>query len=105
MYQFGDSDEAHQPELKQPRGASSAASSATLASTATLEGGGLPGGWQRSLMVGNVVTLFGLSRQELNGQLVRLLSFDGVAERWAVQLQAGGEPIRVRPGNLKRVSG
>ena len=99
----GDFDEARQPQLKQPRSASSAASSAPSAPVSTPYEASTPKGWTRSLMVGNLVKLFGLSRQELNGQVVRLLSFDGEAERWAVQLQAGGDPIQGKPGNLKEV--
>ena len=70
---------------------------------ATPDAASTASGRPRSLSAGNLVKLFGLSRQELNGQVVRLLSFDGDAERWAVQLQSGGDPIRVRPGNLMGV--
>lgn len=99
----GDSDEARQPKLKQPRTSSVAASSSPSACMATSDAASTASGRPRPLIVGNLVKLFGLSRQELNGQVARLLSFDGDAERWAVQRQSGSDPIRVRLGNLMEV--
>ena len=54
-----------------------------------------------TMQPGDRVSLHGLSRDEFNGRIGEIKSFDSAKGRYAVQIARGGMPILLRPENLK----
>lgn len=52
-------------------------------------------------LVGKNVVLFGLRREELNGEVGRVLRYDRNEERCAVKLESSGKTFKVHPANLE----
>ena len=79
--------------------------SSTLVSSTSASVGAAPGSASVGLFaVGQTVMLWGLeSRPELTGS-VSILSYDAVAGRYAVSVDATGEKIKVKEGNLRASS-
>lgn len=52
-------------------------------------------------LVGKDVVLFGLRREELNGEIGRVLRYDASEDRCAVKIESTGKTFKVHPDNLE----
>ena len=56
-----------------------------------------------SPLVGKRVVITGTSREDLNGRIGVARSFDEAKGRYVVELEGGGQTLKLKPGNVKVV--